>query len=64
MRKHFLHKLGAFIFAVVMLSGVGMLASSTAQARSHRGVVFVPRVYIGPGPYYRNWHQHRHFHRW
>jgi len=64
MRKNILNRLGALILAVVMLSGVGMLASSTAQARSHRGVVIVPRVYIGPGSYNRNWHHHRHYHRW
>jgi hypothetical protein len=64
MRENILRRLGAFILAGVMLSGVAMLAGSTAQAQPRRGVVIVPRVYIGPGPNHRNWHHHRHHYRW
>jgi len=65
MREKIIHKLGAFILAAVMLFGVGILGSSTAQARWHGRRGFAPRVYVGPGPYYRHWHRrHGLYFRW
>jgi hypothetical protein len=60
MREKFLHRIGALILGLVIVSGVAMMGATTAQAR-HR-VVIVPRVYIGPGPYHRHWRRHwRHY---
>lgn len=58
MQGKFLHKIGALILTVGMLSGVAVLGSSTAQAR-HRRVVVVPEVRIGR-PYHRHWHHWRY----
>ncbi len=56
MREKLLHRIGAVILGLVIVSGVAMMSASTAQAR-HR-VVIVPRVYIGPRPYHHHWHRH------
>ena len=56
MRGKFLHRIGAIIMAVAIFSGVAMLGTTTVQAR-RRGVVIVPRVYIGSRPHYRHWHR-------
>jgi len=53
MRGKYLRKLGGFILAALMLPGVVMLSSGTAQAQ--RRVVIVPRVYVGPRPFYNPW---------
>ena len=72
MRKNILHKVGAFILAAVMLSGIAALAGSTAQAKPRKRVVIAPQVYVGHRPnhrnwrrpYYRNWRRYRHYRRW
>ena len=64
MKEKILHRLGAFILVAVVLFGVGALGDSTVQARHHHRVVIVPRVYIGPGPYYRDWRHHWHYRGW
>jgi hypothetical protein len=62
MRVKLLHKLGALILTAAVFSGVAMLGTSTAQAR--KGVVVVPRVYIGNHHHHRHWRHHRHHGRW
>jgi len=59
MRGKYLRKLGGFILAALMLPGVLALSSGTAQAQ--RRVVIVPRVYVGPRPFYDPWWGYRPF---
>lgn len=62
MKEKFLHRIGALILGLVVISGVAMMGATTAQAR--RRVVIVPRVYIEPGQYHRHWRRHWRHDRW
>jgi hypothetical protein len=64
MRGKFLHRIGALILAVVMLSGVALLGGTTAQAWPRRRVIIAPRIYVGPRPHRQHWRRHWRRYRW
>lgn len=57
MRKRYLKKLGAVVFAAVMLTGVAFISAGTAEAQGRRRVIIVrPYPYRYYRPFgYRGW---------
>ena len=60
MRSKSFRTIGGLILLVVIVFGIGGIATSV-QAQRRRGVVIAPRVVIGPRPFYRPWYGYRPF---
>jgi hypothetical protein len=55
MKHRYLKKLGAVVFAALMLAGIGFASASSAEAQTRRRVIIV-RPYRFYSPFgYRNW---------
>jgi hypothetical protein len=63
MRRRYLKKLGAVVFAALMLAGVGFVSASTADAQTGRRVIIVrPYRYYSPfrDPFWRDSYYNRY----
>lgn len=60
MRNKSFRTIGGLILLVVIVFGIGGVATSV-QARRHRWGVIAPRVVIGPRPFYPPWYGYRPF---